>query len=389
MSVIRNILSITVLVCLAAAGPGAAERPRAPLSPQLAVDRAPVETRDVDLVFCLDVSGSMKPLLDEVRARLWEVVNEFSGMTPSPELRIGLMVYGSGKTERETGRIVIQHDLTADLDDVYSTLMSLETSGGEEYVGWAIHRALEEFSWSDDGDALRILLIAGNEEADQASEHYDFRNEARRAFDEGVTIHALYAGTRDKAVKHRWPEIADWSRGTYAPVKPSPNVVNLETPLDAPLTTLNQRYNATFVPVGSVGADALTRVQAQDEAAESLGAQSLGSRIATKAGGLLGTASWDLVDAASAPGFDLATIDPADLPEEMRYMSYGELFDLLEAKRAEREAIKVQILEADAERREFIRKRSSRNGQPGVVDAMREAVRSDAESRGFTAGRAR
>jgi len=388
MSVIRSILSITVLVCLAAAGPGAAERPRAPLSLQQEVDRAPTETRDVDLVFCLDVSGSMKPLLDEVRARLWEVVNEFAGMTPTPELRIGLMVYGS-KAGPETGRIVIQHDLTADLDDVYSTLMSLETSGGAEYVGWAIHRALEELSWSDDGDALRILMIAGNEEADQALEHYDFRDEASRAFDQGVTIHALYAGTQDKAVKHRWPEIADWSRGTYAPVKPSPNVVNLETPLDAPLTTLNQRYNATFVPVGSAGADALTRIQAQDEAAGSLGAQSLGSRIATKAGGLLGAASWDLVDAASVPGFDLSTVDAADLPEEMRYLPYGELLDLLETKRAEREAIKVQILEADAERREFIRKRSSRNGQPGVVDAMREAVRSDAESSGFTAGRAK
>jgi hypothetical protein len=347
------------------------------------------ETRAVDLVFCLDVSGSMDQLLDEVRARLWEVVNEFGGMSPRPALRIGLMTYGSGKVGPETGRIVIDSDLTSDLGRVYSTLMEIETSGDSEYVGWAIHTALEQLSWSNDEDALKILLIAGNEPADQALEHYDFRSEARRAFDEGVSIHALYAGNREAAIANKWPELAEWSQGTYVPVRPAPNIVNLSTPQDSTLKELNDRYNATFVPIGIRGTKALDQVVEQDRSAEELGSQSLGSRIATKAGGLLGPASWDLVDVSRDPEFNLASVDPADLPEEFRHLPYGDLLNLLEEKRLERETLESEMLESDEIRREFLRSKSTRRGRTSVVDAMREAVRRQAESRGFKARRAR
>ena len=81
-------------MCLAAAGPGAAERPRAPLSPQLAVDRAPVETRDVDLVFCLDVSGSMTtPFGNGTRYDgAMNALNEF--LTYRKGDSFGLLVFG-------------------------------------------------------------------------------------------------------------------------------------------------------------------------------------------------------------------------------------------------------------------------------------------------------
>ncbi len=46
----------------------------------------PVETRPVDVVIALDTSGSMEGLLDAVRARLWDIVNELAGFEPVPEL---------------------------------------------------------------------------------------------------------------------------------------------------------------------------------------------------------------------------------------------------------------------------------------------------------------
>ena len=45
------------------------------------------EIRAVDVVLCLDTSGSMENLLDSARARLWDVVNELARLTPTPRLR--------------------------------------------------------------------------------------------------------------------------------------------------------------------------------------------------------------------------------------------------------------------------------------------------------------
>ncbi len=61
------------------------------------------ETRPVDVVVMLDTSGSMEDLLDATRARVWDVVNELGRMKPTPELRVGLVSFGTDKA-RAVGR---------------------------------------------------------------------------------------------------------------------------------------------------------------------------------------------------------------------------------------------------------------------------------------------
>ena len=61
------------------------------------------ETRPVDVVVMLDTSGSMENLLDATRARVWDVVNELGRMKPTPELRVGLVSFGTGR-ERSLDR---------------------------------------------------------------------------------------------------------------------------------------------------------------------------------------------------------------------------------------------------------------------------------------------
>ena len=60
-------------------------------------------------------------------------------MKPTPALRVGLLTYGTDEATEAEGRIVVQTDLTDDLDDVYARLMALGTKGSEEYVGRVLH----------------------------------------------------------------------------------------------------------------------------------------------------------------------------------------------------------------------------------------------------------
>ena len=168
------------------------------LSPTVGAAPAPQcrsENRAIDLAICLDISGSMSDLLDSVRGRVWDIVTDLSRATPTPTLRVALITFG-GEGPAEDGYIVRHTDFTGDLDTVYGKLMGLNTNGGEEYVGWAIERAVESLDWSSDPDALRIIFLAGNESADQLVTEHDFRIAARAATDMDIIINSVYAGDR-------------------------------------------------------------------------------------------------------------------------------------------------------------------------------------------------
>ena len=173
-------LAAAFVLALLAASPALSESPPAVITPNppIRIDA----TRPVDLVIVLDTSGSMEDLLDSARARVWDIVNELGRMTPTPELRVGLVSFGSDdNSSADAGFVVVQSDLTQDLDALYGKLMALETNGGQEMVGWALQAAVDRMSWSPDAKGLRLIFIAGNESAEQGMDRVDFRAVAEAA----------------------------------------------------------------------------------------------------------------------------------------------------------------------------------------------------------------
>ena len=345
----------------------------------------PPDTRPVDVVIALDTSGSMENLIDAARARLWDIVNEFARMTPTPELRVGLLTYGSQESTEEEGWIILNSDLTNDLDTLYGELMSLTTSGDQEYVGRALHTALEGMTWSRDPEALRLIFVAGNESADQAVEEYDFREVVRDALEDDIIVNALYAGNREQAIVEKWHELARHGRGTFSAIDPETSTIQIASPQDEALLALNARLNGTYLPYGAHGADGLANQLAQDGNASRLGVQSCSSRIVAKGSALYNNASWDLVDATLQEGFDWAALGEENLPEELRSMTDEERIRHVAEKRAEREAIQLRIQELSAQREEHIKAALARERMAaGLDEAMREAIRNQAKAKGFT-----
>lgn len=360
------LLSITCLTCTAAGPPASAEPPR----------------RAVDLVICLDVSGSMEPLLDAVRARVWDLVAVLGEMEPLPELRVGILTFGSQLANADDGYVLVETDLSSDLDTVYARLMALTTGGSEEHVGRVLDAALDKMSWSKEWDALRVIFVAGNESADQGQEAIDFRDAAERAGRADILINALYAGERQEATQEHWPEIARHGKGNFSAIDPT-SVSQLPTPQDEALLELDQRLNATYVPYGPRGQQGLANQAAQDASASSLGVQSCSSRIVAKGGALYNNASWDLVDAALADDFRWSLIHDRDLPEAMRSMSPEERIAFVNAKRTEREAVQGLIQELSVQREAYLRTVLAREDPQGLGLAMRASILAQAEARGF------
>jgi len=343
------------------------------------------ETRPVDVVVMLDTSGSMENLLDATRARVWDVVNELGRMKPTPELRVGLVSFGTDEATEDQGFIIQHLNLTDELDEVYAELMGLTIGGGTELVGRALNEALDGMSWSPEYNALRVVFVAGNESADQGVEDDDFRIAARAARDRDIIVNALYAGNRDQGVVEKWHEVAQAGAGNFSAIDPSTGSIQIAAPQDDLLLELNGRLNTTYVPYGEKGHDGLANQIAQDSNASRLGVQSCSSRIVAKGGALYNNASWDLVDKTLEEGFDWDAISLADLPEEMRSMTVDESVEFIEAKRAQRESIQREIQTASAAREVFVKQAiANRIGEAGLGEAMRKAIREQAMAKGFT-----
>src|SRR5947209_2562850 len=85
-------------------------------SPAFANDLARPATPEkphIDVVFCLDCSGSMGPVIETAKQKVWSIVNEIARAKPTPILRIGLLGYGNFDKQYR------QFDLSDDLDIVY------------------------------------------------------------------------------------------------------------------------------------------------------------------------------------------------------------------------------------------------------------------------------
>jgi len=343
------------------------------------------ETRPVDVVIALDTSGSMENLLDATRARIWDVVNELGRMKPTPELRVGLISFGTDKATEEEGFIIHHVDLTGELDELYAELMDLTIGGGTELVGRALNEALDGMSWSLEWNALRVIFVAGNESADQGMERDDFRIAARAARDKDIIINAVYAGNREQGVVEKWPEVARIGLGNFSAIDPSKSSIQIATPQDKLLLQLNAMLNTTYVPYGEKGLAGLANQIAQDGNASRLGVQSCSSRIVAKGGALYNNASWDLVDKTLEEGFDWDSATLGELPENVLEMTLEQRVEFIDAKRAERESIQLRIQAASAEREAFVQAAlAKRVGASELGAEMRKTIREQAMAKGFT-----
>src|SRR5262245_65855224 len=123
--------------------------------------------RDIDVVLCLDVSGSMGGLIDSAKNKLWDIVNELAKAKPAPNLRVALYSYGHTTYDPKKGWVRKELDLTNDLDLLYKKLFDLTINGGTEYVTRVCRDAVVEQKWSTKKDALKLIFVAGNEPASQ------------------------------------------------------------------------------------------------------------------------------------------------------------------------------------------------------------------------------
>jgi len=375
--VMAAVMMAAGLVLAAAGAPAGENEAKAPAK----ADRQ----RHVDLVICLDTSGSMSGLIASAKKKLWAVVNELATAKPKPVLRVGLYHYGNDGLNKEDGWVKQLSPLTDDLDGVYGKLFALRTNGGTELVARVIRAATNELDWNRDKGTLRMIFVAGNEPATQDKTH-DLQAMCKAAATKGIIVNTIHCGGEALGRRTGWADAARWADGQYAAIDQNRGTVVINTPYDKRLSTLSAELNATYVTYGARGRARQANQVMQDKNAASLSPSASAGRAVSKGSGLYRNASWDLVDAVKEEKVDLAKVKKADLPEEMQGMTAAQRKAHVAKMAARRAEIQKEIRKLGEQRSAHIKKEMARKGldESSSFDAaLRSAVRTQAQKKNF------
>jgi Mg-chelatase subunit ChlD len=336
----------------------------------------------IEVVFCLDTTGSMGGLIEGAKQKIWSISNQIAGGKPAPDLKIGLVAY------RDRGDTYITKiiDLTDDLDAIHGKLREFRAEGGgdgPESVNQALDDSVNKIKWSTDKKTLRIIYLVGD-----APPHMDYADDVKypdtckKACEKGIIINTIQCGGDGECQKH-WQEICKKAEGSYAQIAQTGGVVAVATPFDKELSEINSELAKSTLVYGTHAMRRAGGEKLAEARALPAGAAADRAAYAAKSGK---AAAYDLLDDVKGGKVELEKVKKDELPEEMKKMNLKEqkeYLDKLDKKRAE---LNKKALELDKKRATYIKeelekkaKKEGKDGKDSFDTQVLESLRKQAK----------
>jgi Mg-chelatase subunit ChlD len=336
----------------------------------------------VEVVFCLDTTGSMGGLIEGAKAKIWAICNQIANGKPTPDLKVGLVAFRDKGDEY----ITKVFDLSDDLDAIYGHLKKFVAAGGgdtPESVNQALDDSVNKIKWSTDKETLRIIFLVGD-----APPHMDYKDDVKypvtckKACEKAIIINTIQCGTDAECTKY-WKDICLKAEGSYAAIPQEGGVVAVATPFDARLAEINGDLAKSTVVFG----DRRKRDEDSKKAdeAKALPAPAAAERAAFAGKGGI-AASYDLIDAIKAKTIKLEDLKKEQLPEEMQKMTLEEQKAHLEKIEKKREELRKEAVDLDKKRADFISKEMAKKkdgGKDSFDNQVLEMLRKQAKKTGI------
>jgi hypothetical protein len=340
----------------------------------------------VQIAILLDTSGSMEGLINQAKAQLWSIVNEFifakrAGL--APEVQVALFEYGNNGLNREEGYIRLVVPFTTDLDKLSEELFALKTNGGDEYCGWVIKDAVEKLKWSAKTDDLKLIFIAGNEPFTQGK--VDFKESCKAAINKGIIVNTIHCGSESEGINGKWKDGAALADGRFLNINQNQAIVYIEAPQDKEISKLNEKLNETYIAYGTSGQTRAEMQKAQDKNVVALSAGAAVQRAVAKSSGNYQNAGWDLVDAVKYNNVKIEDLKEKELPTNMQKMNTEQRKVYINTKANERAQIQAKIQKLNAEREKYVAEqmKKTQTQDKSFGSAAIKAIQEQAKKKNF------
>lgn len=188
------------------------EENRRSLSYQLPVETQ--DSRNIDIMFIVDATGSMGDEIDYLKAEIKDVLNRVKNDYANLNVRLGAVFY------RDEGDQFVTRNfsLSSNLDKIIEQIGEQEASGGGDYPE-AVHRGLEtginQQEWNENAIA-RLAFVLLDAPPHHVNEQIESVQEsATMASKKGVKIIPITASGTDLATEMLMRFLAITTNGTY------------------------------------------------------------------------------------------------------------------------------------------------------------------------------
>jgi Mg-chelatase subunit ChlD len=323
----------------------------------------------VEVVFCLDTTGSMSGLLEGAKNKVWSICNQILNGRPMPNLKVGLVAF----RDKGDDYVTKVYDLRDDLDDVYTELQTFAANGGgdtPEHVNQALDDSINKITWSKDKRTVKIVFLVGD-----AAPHMDYNDDVKypdtckKAQDLGIIINAIQCGNDTECTK-AWKDICEKGGGAYAAIpQDGGSSKKIATEFDKRLSEINTELAKRIIPFGDATKREATakRIKAVETLAGEIAADRAG--YMAKEGRV---ARFDLLDAIRAGTVRLENLKDEELPMNLQKLTLKQKETELDKLGTERSKLLREAANLDRQRSAAILKEleKDKNSFDGQVFEM-------------------
>lgn len=341
--------------------------------PEVVVEKS--EDTKIQVALLLDTSSSMDGLIDQAKARLWNIVNTLSTLKhegKTPGLEIALYEYGNDGLSEKEGYIRQVTKFTTDLDLLSEKLFALRTNGGQEYCGEVIKKSINQLEWDSKKNSMKLIYIAGNENFDQGNVNYV--ETISTAVSRQIFVNTIYCGDRQSGISEYWQAGATKGQGKYFNIDQNRTIRYVETPYDADIERLNKKLNDTYYGYGSQGASKKANQLVQDSNANSMNKAIYAERAVSKSKAAYKNESWDVVDAYKKDASFVDNVKKEELPIEFKDLTKEELKSKLKETDKQRAEIQKEIDAVAKKRTLYVEENTSKNDGDDLGAAITASI---------------
>lgn len=331
----------------------------------------------IQVAILLDVSSSMDGLIDQAKTQLWNMVSTMGKAKCSndvvPQIEIALYEYGRTTNDVKKGYVKQINSFMSDLDSLSQNLFSLKTNGGDEYCGQVIYTSINELKWDANPSYYKVIFIAGNEDFLQGNLKYTTACAAAK--EKGVIVNTIYCGDKMQGIREHWNLGGECGDGSYTNINQNAREIEIPTPYDSVIYTLNNQLNSTYITYGAMGFSKKAK-QSQMDLANVTISKTAGIKRMTVKGKkeLYKNTEWDLVDAATDDAKAIDKLDLKTLPDSLQNKTRDEIKIIINKNAFERGNIQTQMAKASIDRDKFIAAEKVKQASGNTVATLETEV---------------
>ncbi|TCK69211.1 Mg-chelatase subunit ChlD [Winogradskyella wandonensis] len=345
-------------------------------------DRHP--TKNAEIVFCLDATGSMGGLIGTAKEKIWDIVSELAQDGDIDTLRMGMVFYRDKGDAFITKRI----DLTTDLDEAYTELLDINAAGGgdsPESVNQALHESITRMQWSSDKKTYRTIFVVGD-----CPPHMDYQDDVKYtescklAAKKGITINTIKLGNACREAIPHFKSMAACTNGEFLMLDQNAQDYVVATPYDDDINRLSRNIDDTRMYYG----DKKLREANYSKKAMSMAVYDSGSTTAnsaraeykqSKAGQKVAYGSQEIISDYDNGKLKLNEIENDKLPENLKGKSLEEKERLVKAMSNKRKADNQKLKELLKKKRDYLKQKASEgSSQPSFSKEVLEVMKKQA-----------